>query len=258
VGTNRYLDKNLLLTLYFSLPLSTLAPTLFPFFRHTIPNVRLAVVKTLHSFMSVSSLPRDWIAAPFLRLLFQNLVVEERSDIRDASLCAWRTALITMSAEAGWLEDVCTGTLIYDWYDITMTPLGVPINLTKIYHPTVNGEVAPERHNVDKNMLAQDLSLVSIEITLKARVAAATALACLMVSWQSMVCIICACMTPICSKDISRTRPWKKCFNPYLHTTLHQLACFRNSLQLSLLKNGLASTTAGLCLLRLHLSRNHT
>jgi TATA-binding protein-associated factor len=77
-------------------PLSFLAPTLYPFFRHTIPNVHLAVVNTLHSFMSVSSLPRDWVAAPLLRLLLQNLIVEEREDIRTASLSTWRTALAVL------------------------------------------------------------------------------------------------------------------------------------------------------------------
>src|SRR6266436_8641589 len=98
------------------LPLSTLAPTLFPFFRHTIPNVRLAVVNTLHSFMTVSSLPRDWIAPSFLRLLFQNLVVEERSDIRDTTLMTWRTALSLLSTNSGWLENIVSQQLLLEWY----------------------------------------------------------------------------------------------------------------------------------------------
>jgi TATA-binding protein-associated factor len=140
--------------------------------------------------MSVASLPHDWIAAPFLRLLFQNLVVEEHSDIRGASLSAWRTALATLSEEAGRMENECTLPLILDWYDIAMTPLGVPIDPSKIYHPAINEDTTPERHNVDKNMLAQDLSLVSIEVILKARIAAATSLAYLMVFWQASVNII--------------------------------------------------------------------
>lgn len=171
------------------LPLSTLAPTLFPFFRHTIPNVRLAVVKTLASFMAVSSLPRDWIDASFLRLLFQNLIAEERSDIRDATLSAWRTSLSLLAGAPGWMESVITQQLILEWYAILMTPLGVPIDPSTFYHPLMaaDGEVAPERHNVDKNMLAQDLSLVTVEVTLKARVAAATALAHLIGSWPAEV-----------------------------------------------------------------------
>ncbi|KAJ7184295.1 SNF2 superfamily chromatin remodeling protein [Mycena filopes] len=167
------------------LPLTSLAPTLFPFFRHTIPNVRLAVVKTLASFMAVRTLPRDWIAAPFLRLLFQNLIAEERADIRDASLAAWRTALTVVTQTPGWLDTVVTQELILQWYAIVMTPLGVAIDPATFYRPSVEtaGSVAPERHNVDKNMLAQDPSLITNEVTLKARVAAATALAQLIVFW---------------------------------------------------------------------------
>ncbi|OBZ75174.1 hypothetical protein A0H81_04814 [Grifola frondosa] len=118
-------------------PITILAPTLFPFFRHTIANVRLAVVKTLHAFMTVSSLPRGWISIPFLRLLFQNLLVEERLDIREA------------------------------------TPL------------SLNKSCLNERHNVDKNMLAQDLAMISIEIVLKARIAASTALAYIVAVWPA-------------------------------------------------------------------------
>ncbi|KAJ7349156.1 SNF2 superfamily chromatin remodeling protein [Mycena albidolilacea] len=171
------------------LPLTALAPTLFPFFRHTIPNVRLAVVKTLASFMAVPTLPRDWIAAPFLRLLFQNLIAEERADIRDASLAAWRAALTVLAGTPGWLDTVVTQQLVLEWYAIVMTPLGVAIDPATFYRPSVetvgSGGAAPERHNVDKNMLAQDPSLITNEVTLKARVAAATALAQLIVFWPA-------------------------------------------------------------------------
>ncbi|KDQ59577.1 hypothetical protein JAAARDRAFT_77653 [Jaapia argillacea MUCL 33604] len=166
--------------------LTDLAPTLFAFFRHTISNVRLAVVKTLASFMTVTSLPRDWVSAPFLRLLFQNLVVEERSDVRDATLSAWRTALSVLTSSTGWLENVATQQLLLEWFAIVMTPLGVPIDTNTFYRPfDVDHDGGAERHNVDKNMLAQDLSLVTLEIVLKARVSAATALACLIVSWPA-------------------------------------------------------------------------
>lgn len=140
--------------------------------------------------MTVSSLPRDWIAPSFLRLLFQNLVVEERSDIRDATLTTWRTALSILSASSGWLENVVSQQLLLEWYAILMTPLGVAIDTLAFYHPTVAADgidAAPERHNVDKNMLSQDLSLVSVEITIKARLAGAMALALLMAFWPTTV-----------------------------------------------------------------------
>jgi len=162
-------------------PITVLAPTLFPFFRHTIANVRLAVVKTLYTFMTVPTLPKDWMALPFLRLLYQNLVVEERSDIRDATLSAWRLVLSTLSAVSGWMESLITQQVLLEWYAILMTPLGLPLDASSFYDPTVSSD--HERHNVDKNMLAQDLALVSVEIVLKARTAAASALAYIIAFW---------------------------------------------------------------------------
>ncbi|KAF8654075.1 hypothetical protein AX16_003608 [Volvariella volvacea WC 439] len=169
------------------LPLSTLAPTLFPFFRHTISNVRLAVVNTLHSFMMVPSLPKDWIAAPFLQLLFQNMIVEERPDVRQASFTAWHLALVNLADSPDLMQSIFSQALILQWYAIVMTPLGVPIDSSGFYYPTTptGSDVAIERHNVDKNMLAQDLSLVSTEVILKARIVAATALAHIIVYWPA-------------------------------------------------------------------------
>ena len=163
---------------------------LFPFFRHTIVNVRLAVVKTLLSFMTVPSLPQDWVSAPFLRLLFQNLIVEERLDIRSTTLSAWRTALEALSSGQELIKEIVQQQTVLDWYALMMNPLGVPIDGSAFYRPTFTGEgvdAAPERHNVDKNMLAQDLALVSPEVNLQARVAAAIALAFLIVYWPSKV-----------------------------------------------------------------------
>ena len=138
--------------------------------------------------MNVPSLPRDWIASPFLRLIFQNLIVEERSEIRDASLAAWRTALSLMAATSV-LEVAVTQQLILEWYAVVMTPLGVPIDSSNFFRPSVatEGETTHERHNVDKNMLTQDLSLINTEVILKARTAAATALAYLITFWPCQV-----------------------------------------------------------------------
>ncbi|KAH9948095.1 SNF2 chromatin remodeling protein [Amylocystis lapponica] len=168
-----------------SRPISVLAPTLFPFFRHTIANVRLAVVKTLHAFMTVESLAKDWITVDFLRLLFQNLVVEERSDIRDTTLSAWQLVLTVTNVVSGWIESLVTQQLLLEWYTVLMTPLGMSLDASAFYDPMLTADRGgpPERHNVDKNMIAQDLSLVSVEVVLKARMAAATALAHIIAFW---------------------------------------------------------------------------
>ncbi|KAI0086641.1 SNF2 chromatin remodeling protein [Irpex rosettiformis] len=169
-------------------PLSTLAPTLFPFFRHTIPNVRLAVVKTLHSFMSVPSLPRDWLTAEYLRLLFQNLIVEERHDIRDSTLEAWNLVFSILTSTERWVETVISQGLLLEWYAVMMTPLGTPLDISTFYDAALerNGaDNSAERHNVDKNMIAQDMALVPLEVVVSARVAAATALAYVTAVWPT-------------------------------------------------------------------------
>lgn len=139
--------------------------------------------------MAVSSLPRDWVSTDFLRLLFQNLMCEERSDIRNSTLSAWRTALSIIASTQGQMTSTISGQLILDWYAVVMTPVGVAIDTSNFLYPTLTstGGVTPERHNVDKNMLAQDISLVTVETTLKARVAVATALAYLITFWPSTV-----------------------------------------------------------------------
>ncbi|KAL5529004.1 hypothetical protein ACEPAG_4978 [Sanghuangporus baumii] len=170
-------------------PLTDLAPMLFPFFRHTISSVRLAVVHTLHSFLKVPSLPTEWVTTVFLRLLIQNLVVEERADVREATLSLWRTVLEVVRGASGWMEALVDPQTLLEWYSLAMTPLGVPIEPATLYHPSKdlqNGNgPAPERHNVDKNMLAQDLTLVSVEVILRARVATATAFAWLLATWPN-------------------------------------------------------------------------
>ena len=172
------------------LPLADLAPKLFPFFRHTIPTVRLAVVETLHSFMNVPSLPKDWVTTPILRLLFQNLVVEERTDIRDATVAAWNTAIGLLHSRPGWMESAIASPQLLEWFETMMTPMGSPLDASGFYDPLFSGngpQVAAERHNVDRNMLAQDLTLVSPDTVWKARIAAATAMAYLVASWNSSV-----------------------------------------------------------------------
>jgi TATA-binding protein-associated factor len=179
----------------FRRPLSHLVPVLFPFFRHAIANVRLAVVHALHNFLSVPNFPDDWITPPTLRLLFQNLVVEERSDVRDLTLRAWRTAVLRLTANEARLLDTL-GPLIREWFEVVMTPLGTPIDGRLLFHHSRVG--AEHGYNVDKNMLAQDLSLVSTETILRARVIASQALAIVLSLWPVEVLSACLLHIFIC------------------------------------------------------------
>lgn len=111
-------------------------------------------------------------------------MVEERDDIRLATLDLWETCLEVIKKADGWMQSIVTQQVIFEWYSLAMTPLGQPVDQTLLYHPLVNSpNGGPERHNVDKNMLSQDLTLVSSEIVLRARVATAKAFAWLLVAW---------------------------------------------------------------------------
>jgi len=71
-----------------------------------------------------------------------------------------------------------------------MTPLGTPIDQNKFCVPSRSAGDSTERHNIDKSMLNQDFALVSQELVLKARVAAATAIATLVNAWPKEVCLV--------------------------------------------------------------------
>jgi TATA-binding protein-associated factor len=203
--------------------INVLAPTLYPFFRHTIPNVRLAVVRTLQSFMVVSTLSKDWVNVPFLCLLFQNMAIEEHSDIRDATLAAWKTALQVLGQS---MSTVISQQLVLQWYEISMTPLGAPINTASFYTPALSTD--GERHNVDKHMLMQDLALVSMESIFKARIAASTGLAQLLVYWPDDVSVLQRHFIAFLNR-ITRHKRSTNCSGPSSCTTLSLQACCKSS-----------------------------
>ena len=144
------------------------------------------MVKTLHSFLSVPMLPKEWITPDFLRLVIQNLVVEERTDIREATLQLWAAIISVLQSAEGVLETTISQQLVLDWYTLAMTPLGIAIDPLTLYYPSLGVNAtgpAVEKHNVDKNMLSQDLALVSVETVLRARVATAKAFAWVIAEW---------------------------------------------------------------------------
>jgi TATA-binding protein-associated factor len=176
-----------------SKPLSQLAPILFSFFRHTIPNVRLQVVTTLHAFLSVPDLPKDWISDIFLCLVFQNLILEERENVRAASFVLWKICIDILSQVENALQATVSSPLISDWFAIMLQPWGQALNSSLFRDNSahnngleMNGDSkAGERHNVDKAILAQDSSLVSPEVIWQARLASAGAMGYLIHQWPS-------------------------------------------------------------------------
>ncbi|GAC99874.1 hypothetical protein PHSY_007477 [Pseudozyma hubeiensis SY62] len=157
--------------------LSLLIPRLFPFFRHTITSVRLSVLNALRVFLTVPSLPKDWIDERVLRLLFQNLVVEEKLPIRRASADAWGHALAHVAGDAVTVQTLL-GPYIVNFFRIVMTPLGSPIDFALFYSASFGStsHADANRHNVDKGILTQDLSLIGVDAVIRGRLSAAEAL----------------------------------------------------------------------------------
>ncbi|KAJ1024814.1 hypothetical protein NDA16_002854 [Ustilago loliicola] len=157
--------------------LSLLIPRLFPFFRHTITSVRLSMLNALRVFLTVPSLPKDWIDERVLRLLFQNLVVEEKLPIRRASADAWSHALAHVASDSANVQRLLDPYMI-NFFRIIMTPLGSPIDFSLFYRASFgsSSHADANRHNVDKGILTQDLSLVGVDAVIRGRLSAAEAL----------------------------------------------------------------------------------
>lgn len=146
---------------------------MYPYLRHVIPGVRLAVAKALHTFVTVPNLPRDdWMFDHFFSLLFQNLILEQRKDIRELTFAAFQSGVQEVESLSGGLADVVGGSM-EEWYEIIMTPIGTKLDDNLF----VKGGKARSGYNVDKAMMAGDLSLISSDSMLETRIAGAKALA---------------------------------------------------------------------------------
>lgn len=75
-----------------------LVPRLYPFLRHTITSVRLAVLKALMTFVHLGEDSLGWLDGKTLRLIFQNLIVERDHATLTTSMELW-TALVKCLAK---------------------------------------------------------------------------------------------------------------------------------------------------------------
>lgn len=77
-----------------------LVPRLYPFLRHTITSVRLAVLKALMTFVHIDNeTSQGWLNGRILRLVFQNMIVERDRETLSASLDLW-SSLVRCLAKA--------------------------------------------------------------------------------------------------------------------------------------------------------------
>lgn len=150
-----------------------LVSRVYTFLRHPIASVRLSVANILLAFSRLSSIPRQWSSDGYFSFMFQNLVLEERQDVRDVSFRAFETSLVEAAGMPEGIDGV-VGSDVEDWYSIVMTPVGVALDTSLFRRPT---KATGQTHNVDKAMMAGDMSLISMDTALQTRIAGAKALA---------------------------------------------------------------------------------
>jgi TATA-binding protein-associated factor len=155
-------------------------PLLYPFFRHTLSSVRLAVVSLLAIFLRLPADRLGWLDDKPLGLIFQNVVFEERPGIRDASVQAWLLACIAVPPDR-----LCQSAIgaLPNWFATLSTPIGTPMDRSLLYTPPA----AAASYNVDKPVLDQDLRLAPVSQIVTGRLAGISALAFLLAKWPDQV-----------------------------------------------------------------------
>lgn len=188
-----------------------LVPRLFPFLRHTIRGVRIAVLRALKTFLNVTRGPgTDWISSKALRLIFQNILFEQVDEIRELSLAVWTELISSVPPlDLRLLFNEC----LHQTTSLLFTPIGtsqsnIPMDSSLIVRPsgqtmlleTNTPEKAPNRktkkqevtewsgtqnktHNVDSAVIRGDINLVGEEVMIKTRVTGAIALGQLIAAW---------------------------------------------------------------------------
>nr|XP_043627435.1 TATA-binding protein-associated factor BTAF1 [Erigeron canadensis] len=121
--------------------LSTLAPRLWPFMRHSITSVRYSAIRTLERLLeaeqrrsiseSSGSFWPSFILVDTLRIVFQNLLLESNQEILQCSERVWRLLLECP------VRDLVAAANSYmaSWLELITTPYGSPLDATKMFWP---------------------------------------------------------------------------------------------------------------------------
>jgi TATA-binding protein-associated factor len=192
-----------------------LVPRLFPFLRHTIRGVRLAVLRALRTFLGIKQRKgTTWISSRAMRLIFQNVLFEQVEEIRELSLSVW-TDLIASIPAASELQSMYRDSL-QPTASLLFSPIGtsrnnIPLDSSLIIRPsgsTMAPFAKPEKHsakkskrqdppdwtvsqnkphNLDGPIIRGDVDLVGEEMLISTRVTAAKAFGVLMAAWPQDV-----------------------------------------------------------------------
>ncbi|KAF9615352.1 hypothetical protein IFM89_023003 [Coptis chinensis] len=121
--------------------LSTLAPRLWPFMRHSITSVRHSAIHTLERLLvagcqkaSESATRSFWpsfILGDTLRIVYQNLLLEANDEILQCSERVWRLLLQCPETDL----EMAARSYFTSWIELASTPYGSPLDASKMYWP---------------------------------------------------------------------------------------------------------------------------
>ncbi|KAL2261630.1 hypothetical protein VTK26DRAFT_3723 [Humicola hyalothermophila] len=103
-----------------------LVPRLYPFLRHTITSVRLAVLKALMTFANLGrETSQGWLNGRILRLVFQNILVERDQDTLATSIELWAALVGNLAANPAVLADEFEAH-VDPLMQLALHPIGIP------------------------------------------------------------------------------------------------------------------------------------
>ncbi|KAG5519323.1 hypothetical protein PMAC_001948 [Pneumocystis sp. 'macacae'] len=184
---------------------SSLVPKLFPFLRHAITDVRKAVIKALQKFSNFENDEfKNWIDGKALRLIFQNMLVEQNIEILNSTLDLWNMIVSSIRPNVSLRFYMEYSSHLLPSIELLMTPIGIPRhpypmevpfldpfgNLNIFTSPTkdtINSDKNLNKrqskkqghyvsHNIDKPMIQGDIDLLGTEVIFESRVVSAKAL----------------------------------------------------------------------------------
>ncbi|KAL1974098.1 hypothetical protein VTN31DRAFT_5658 [Thermomyces dupontii] len=201
---------------------ANLVPRLYPFLRHTITSVRLAVLRALMTFLQLEGEGTNaWVDGKTMRLVFQNLLVERNEDVLKLSLLVWFELLRSLENRDFFKSESFLASQIQPLITLALGPFGVPrypipmdtsllikpsglpygplttdqnrTSSTGASEPTRGRRKKAEKketstptmHNVDGHMLQGDVDLVGADTLVRSKIHAAQALGELLQVWDS-------------------------------------------------------------------------
>lgn len=102
-----------------------LVPHLYPFLRHSIIDVRKAVLRSLKTFLSLEFGSKDWVSLVTLRLVFQNILLEQNDGVVDLSMELWHMLMDFLDSLES--NEELLKTFLQVWsstFPLLMTPIG--------------------------------------------------------------------------------------------------------------------------------------